>query len=167
MGDWGYHRAHTRALWPEQLHAETLTFGRYDFGTMDGIPTPLTGALSPTARATTYGLVGWFDLRLTDEVSIGTGPWSPKTHWSPVLFPFTEPLHLVPGREVRVMVQPLEGPAAVGTVWRWSVEDGQHRREGDDFIQRTWIDQAIARVEPTAPGSAPAGGVAPPSGDEG
>ena len=74
---------------------------------------------------TAYGLVGWFDAELAEGVGFGTGPFSPKTHWSQMGFPLHEPFPIEAGRPCRLDIEPI-------TVeddrrhWRWSLrQDGR------------------------------------------
>jgi hypothetical protein len=43
------------------------------------------------------GLVGWFDVEMTEEVWFSTSPYEGDTHWHQTVFPLIEPFNSVNG----------------------------------------------------------------------
>jgi hypothetical protein len=65
---------------------------------------------SPERDGVLSGFVGWFDARLSDSVTLSTGPDAPETHWSQTWFPFP-PRAVKAGELLKVSVDMTRDPA--------------------------------------------------------
>ena len=79
-----------------------------------------------TAGQEIVGLVGWFDLQLSPDVILGTGPCAPLTHWQQCFLPVQVPafesdllatIHVVPAPEDRRSLE-------VTVVWQAGTQSG-------------------------------------------
>ncbi|NCG22486.1 MAG: hypothetical protein GWP91_26010, partial [Rhodobacterales bacterium] len=82
-----------------------------------------------TAGCEIVGLVGWFDLQLSPDVVLGTGPYDPLTHWQQCFLPVESSafeadleatIHLVPAPEDRRSLE-------VTVAWRAGTQSGVWR----------------------------------------
>jgi type I protein arginine methyltransferase len=99
-----------------------------DLGTLDmqrvaKTPGLLSGSCTPNRAVTAYGIAGWFDAMLTNDITIGTGPGQPHTHWRPVYFPLPEPFECSPERTLTVTIAPPRSEETRDPAWAWSVSD--------------------------------------------
>ena len=148
LNEGSFARTETRNLQPEQVSSTVIPLGALDMLACSGTPQMLAGSAVFAEPLTAYGLIGWFDVDLTEGVSFGTGPFSPKTHWSQMAFPLRSPFAIAPGEPLQVCIEP--------TVfeddrrhWRWSLAQGARQALEDEMAAKTWLQY------PPAPGRLP------------
>jgi protein arginine N-methyltransferase 1 len=141
-------RTETRNLKPEQVANTIIPLGELDMLTCSGTPETLVGAAVFAEPVTAHGLIGWFDVNLAEGVSFGTGPFSPRTHWSQMGFPLRRPFAIEAGEPVRICIEPtfIEDDRRH---WRWSLEQGTREMGEDELASKTWLQN------PPAPGRLP------------
>lgn len=71
-------------------------------------------SFEPLKSAVCHGFIGWFDLHLGDTWH-RLSPDSPQTHWSPLFYPFNEPIKLEKGNNLELSI---DKPAGREWVWR-------------------------------------------------
>jgi protein arginine N-methyltransferase 1 len=76
------------------------------------------------------GLVGWIRLNLGDGIVIDNPPSNPPPTYPPVAFPFEEPLPVVEGETVELVLETIHGPGPKTVLWQWSAQGSRGRREG-------------------------------------
>lgn len=127
----------------EQILDTTVNLGTLDLNTLKSPPTELTGKAVPREAAAVYGLCGWFNAKLTDDIDLGTGPNDPPTHWNQIFFPFSEPFEVSPSRELTVRIAPPEQNELLEHTWRWSISDGSRCIEMNDYQHRDWLNRTV------------------------
>ena len=141
-------RTETRNLKPEQVSPTMIPLGTVDMLTCTETPKMLTGSAVFAAPVTAYGLLGWFEVDLAEGVSFGTGPFSPRTHWSQMGFPLRSPFAIDAGEPVHVCIE----PTAVEDDrrhWRWSLAQGAREAQEDEIASKIWLQ------DPPDPGPLP------------
>jgi SAM-dependent methyltransferase len=131
VGDWpfrdvGMHRIETRDLLPE-----TVCIGEFDLHSVTGTPRVLAGTVASARDASIFGLCGWFDAQLSENVKISTSPFSPSTHWLQFHFPFERPLDVRAGVPIDIEVRIIPQPHQNGYTWQARIGDTVRRG-------RTW-----------------------------
>ncbi len=89
----------------ESLLSRPLVYGGFDFRK---IKTPFyENRLTFTFErpGTVHGLAGWFDAELFDDIAISTSPSSPRTHWRQAFFPMKEPIKVIRGDFMEVLMR--------------------------------------------------------------
>ncbi len=132
VADWAFGEVVGLRFRPEDLLTPTAVVGELDLANIRTMPTAVTGELLPDRAAEVYGIAGWFDTHLTEDIQFGTGPDAPETHWCPLFFPFAEPLRVDPSRKVRLRLSPMQLDE-VHTRWHWWAGDGKEERSGDEM----------------------------------
>ncbi len=138
VADWPFFRTENRTLKPEQLLPGTTCLTDIDLYTCTEPETVFAGHLVPGCDGTAYGICAWFAARLTDDIRLETGPFSPATHWRQKLFPLVEPLSVVRGKPIEIRIGMLRDKDDQN-LWQWSVSDGEMRIDMDDFIHAAWV----------------------------
>jgi len=103
---------------PEELLPETACIGQFDLSSVPGMPHELSGTLTSSTDAVTYGFCGWFEAQLSPSVKLSTSPFAPKTHWLQFHFPFNRPLEIRAGEPVQIDVQFVSQHQQNGFRWR-------------------------------------------------
>lgn len=117
-------QCHLMALEPEQMLETVFELGTLDMGTIERTPELLQGSAHVQREATVYGILAWFSMDLTPDLTIGTGPSDPDTHWYQVFFPFLEPVEVCPSREIQISIRPPREAEHCEPTWQWSFNDG-------------------------------------------
>lgn len=108
-----------------QILTPTIDLGSLDMLQVERTPTQLSGATVVEKAVTAFGLVGWFDAWLSQEVEFSTGPHQARTHWRPMFFPFPEPFECCPSRPINVTIVPPRNVEVGDPVWAWSISDSK------------------------------------------
>lgn len=83
----------------------------------------------PAFQGTLRGFVGWFDLHLSDGVTLSTGPDAPPTHWGQTWAPLDAPRDVDGDVDVRVRLAPAPGNRRLlEMALAWSVGDWRAER---------------------------------------
>jgi len=133
VGDWSFQRTAVLQLAPGQVLEPSVEVATFDLHTLKHVPKVLEATVTSQTAAAVYGICGWFDVHLAQDIAFGTGPSAAPTHWHQVLFPLREPFQVSPDRPVRIRLRPLRDPTGTGVLWQWSISDGAHTMEMDDF----------------------------------
>ena len=118
---------YVRHLDPKMVMSPPQEFDRFDLWRA---PDVLSGAMTfPFERQSTiHAVAGWFDARLSEGVSLSTGPGN-DTHWAQLLFPI-EPVVVPAGGRLDVTLE-LVLHDDYRTRWQWMgrvvVPDGMER----------------------------------------
>lgn len=100
-----------------------------------------------------HGIVGWFEVQLSPNVRLATGPASQPTHWKQTLFPIAERVRVVEGDSVIARVRVID----VGHIfWEWHVEvigadrarKGRFKHSNFDFLTRKDLVFRIPSLRP-------------------
>ncbi len=77
---------------------------------------------------TIYGLVGWFEAELAEDIWLSTSPMSELTHWEQVFMPFEDPISFQDSTELNVdlEISSSEEDNKVLFTWRITGSDGLH-----------------------------------------
>lgn len=127
-----------------QLLAPYIGLGTLDMRRVAKTPELLRGKCIVPRSVTAYGMVGWFDARLTENVSFGTGPDHPHTHWRPIYFPFPEPFDCRPARPITISIRPPSSVELKDPAWAWGIRDESNGITVDerDSFARCRIDES-------------------------
>jgi protein arginine N-methyltransferase 1 len=71
-----------------------------------------------------YGLVGWFEAELAENVWLSTSPFLSSTHWEQVFLPFEEPLNVKAGTKLNVDLSIQSSQTNNNVTFTWKVDDG-------------------------------------------
>jgi len=139
VAGWALHHVAAVEMEESQVTTDVIGLGEIDLLSCAGTPSLLEGSVRIREPARIYGLCGWFDVRLTDTIGFGTGPFDPRTHWRQLLFPLAEPIDLRAGDRLSIEIRPIRDAEAPSTMWRWAVVHEGRRMEMDDFVNRAWL----------------------------
>lgn len=119
------------------LSEEQVLEGYCDLGSLDmakvtRTPERLTGTLTVTREATTFGLLAWFEAFLGGGVEFGTGPHQAPTHWRQVYLPFPEPFPVCPRRPLQIEIRPPRNVEQDEIAWSWSISDRERSLRVDE-----------------------------------
>jgi SAM-dependent methyltransferase len=145
VADWPFYHTELVTLKSGQILPMTARLGEIDLATCKEPPSTFSGMAVSDRRATVYGLCGWFSARLSERVTLGTGPADPETHWSQVFFPFLSPLEIPEGTEVHIEIVQQPDRDGKSTLWRWTVKAGDRKVEMDNFLHSAWIKNKLPR----------------------
>jgi type I protein arginine methyltransferase len=145
LSESSFARTETRKLKPEQVASTIIPLGELDMLTCYETPRVLAGSARFPEPVTAYGLIGWFDTDLAEGIAFGTGPFSPRTHWSQMAFPLRKPFTIEPGEPLHVRIEPVEVELEdVRRHWRWSIRQGERETGEDELAAKTWYMNAPA-----------------------
>lgn len=130
------------ALRPDELAKPYARVADIDLCACREAPKEVKGMLTLGARATVFGIVGWFDAHLGGDVVLRTGPYDPTTHWEQFYFPFSEPWDVTPDRPVTMRFWPVLVETGY-TRWRWWASDGRESREGENVTSLAWLTRPL------------------------
>jgi hypothetical protein len=82
---------------------------------------------------TVHGLAGWFELRLSDDVTLSTAPGRPATCWSQSYFPIEGPVPAPRGESIDVTFKHLRARGGLGSWYAWELSTGTATRRGSTF----------------------------------
>lgn len=88
-------------------------------------PRVFSGTLTPDTKAEIVALCGWFSAKLSEGITLGTGPGDMPTHWDQILFPLPEPFVVEPSRDLTITLSPLTEKVGKEQCWSWSISDGE------------------------------------------
>lgn len=77
--------------------AESQLFKAIDFYQAGCHPIESKNYFNIFKKGIIHGVAGWFDLALTDSEILSTSPLKPVTHWKQAFFPIREPVNVIPG----------------------------------------------------------------------
>jgi SAM-dependent methyltransferase len=133
----------------EQLQFPWIELGSLDMQSVRECPAELHGTIAVPASTTVYGIVGWFDAYLTEDVVLSTAPDQPLTHWRPIFFPLPEPFDCEPERPVSIAIVPPKNVETGEPTWAWRITDGARTLcvdERDSFARCRAHAQAVRDV---------------------
>jgi SAM-dependent methyltransferase len=127
---------------PESLLENTAHLGSLNMHTISKADSPrvFTGTVTPDEKAEIFALCGWFSSKLSQGVTLGTGPNDMPTHWDQILFPLPEPFAVDPSRELTITISPLTEQVGVEQCWSWSITDGDKTISVNEQQQRVALD---------------------------
>lgn len=101
---------------PEQLQVSPLCWATLDYTTIEesDVSEKLTWTIDHDA--TVHGLVLWFDTDLGDGISFSNAPGKPELIYGQTFFPLQEPVELVKGEQIEVLLQ----AKLIGGHYLWS-----------------------------------------------
>jgi len=145
VADWPAHNVLTRQYDTSQVMEPAVSLGSLEMTSCTGTPAELSGTALPTRDAVVQGVCGWFDAEIAEDVTFGTGPFDPPTHWWQLVFPLGEPLAVREGEPVEIGIRPRVTEDGEDTRWSWSVEADGERREMNDTPQREWVERPLGQ----------------------
>jgi precorrin-6B methylase 2 len=132
----------------ESTDVDDSTLNMGDLTLADCVRTPavLTAKHLSPRSILAMGLCGWFRARLSEGIEIDTGPFSPRTHWRQLFFPFGRPLEVNAGDVLDVSIWPIRPEKRGRTLWRWQVcQNGVKAVDQNDFAVAAWLRDRSAR----------------------
>ena len=119
---------------PEQLFTEPVCWTTVDYNEVESADIQAEISWRAARSGTAHGFVVWFDSELMSGVSFSNRPGTPETIYGNGLFPFSEPVELNEGDQIRVRL----GAKMVKDdyVWRW---DTDFERQKVSFQQSTFF----------------------------
>jgi protein arginine N-methyltransferase 1 len=105
---------------PEQLLAPAQLWATLDYAVVDSPDVSGTLDFSTQRAGTGHGLLVWFDTCLTDGVGFSNAPGNKETVYSSAFFPWSEPLTLAEGQQIRVDLQATLHNGDY--FWRWNTQ---------------------------------------------
>jgi hypothetical protein len=91
---------HVRRIEPQALLAEPLALKSIELKQPQTYLFDEVLALKITQSGTIYGLAGWFDLKVTNDLLVSNAPSNPESAWRQVFCPFSDPLKVTEGETV-------------------------------------------------------------------
>ena len=119
---------------PEQLLTEPVCWTTVDYYEVESADIQAEISWRVGRNGTAHGFAVWFDSELIDGVSFSNRPGAPETIYGNGLFPFSEPVELIEGDEVRLRLA--AKVVKDDYVWRW---DTDFERPKLSFKQSTFF----------------------------
>lgn len=82
---------------------------------------------------TVHGLAGWFELALSDGVTLSTGPHRPQTCWAQSYFPIERPISTHAGESVAVTFKHLRAKGGLNSWFAWDLSTDTATCRGSTF----------------------------------
>jgi len=82
---------------------------------------------------TVHGLAGWFELELSDDVTLSTAPDRPQTCWAQSYFPIQDPIPTSQGESIGVTFKHLRAKGGLNSWFAWGVSTGTAACRGSTF----------------------------------
>lgn len=142
LKEWFFNQTYARHLKPDQVLKQTLPLTTFDMLSIQGIP-KLSSTVIIEKPTTVYAVCGWFNARLSENISIKTGPFDPKTHWKQIIFPLNSPLKLTAGEELSITIQPILSHNKKSKLWRWIITSQNERYDMNDFFYEGWLQKDL------------------------
>jgi type I protein arginine methyltransferase len=97
---------------------------------------------------TAHGLAVWFDTKVAEDICISNAPGLPELVYGHAFFPWTNPVSLCPGDEIRILLE----ARLIGDdyVWRWDtkvLDPNQGRTIKADFRQSTFHSTLLSPAQ--------------------
>jgi protein arginine N-methyltransferase 1 len=114
---------------PEQLLTPPQHWATLDYLTVENPDVSGTLQWTVERNGTGHGVLVWFEMELADGVGFSNGPESPETVYGTGFFPWTDPMNLAAGQNVRVDLEAklLEQDY----FWRWTTHIESAAKPGE------------------------------------
>ena len=119
---------------PEQLLTEPVRWTTVDYREVESADIQAEISWRAARHGPAHGFIVWFDSELIDGVSFSNRPGAPETIYGNGLFPFSEPVELIEGDEIRLRLA--AKVVKDDYVWRW---DTDFERPKVSFKQSTFF----------------------------
>ena len=119
---------------PEQLLTEPVCWTTVDYHEVESADIHAEITWRAARNGTAHGFAIWFDSELIDGVSFSNRPGAPETIYGNGLFPFSEPVELIEGDEIKLRLA--AKVVKDDYVWRW---DTDFERPRVSFKQSTFF----------------------------
>jgi len=86
---------------------------------LEGLPVDWRGSFISSRSGMIYGLAGWMDLQLTDDIVLSNSPSSASTVWENIFFPIDKPLEVSEGDAIDVILKTI--PFENDYEWNWDI----------------------------------------------
>ncbi len=84
-------------------------------------------------KGTIYGIVGWFDIKLSDSTMLFNSPSYTSTCWQQVFFPVETPIEVRKNEEINVELKCLQSKHGQNAWFSWQLETEYISYEGSTF----------------------------------
>jgi hypothetical protein len=82
---------------------------------------------------TVRGLAGWFELALSDDVTLSTAPDRPQTCWAQSYFPIEDPIPTSQGESIKVTFKHLRAKGGLNSWFAWGLSTSTAASGGSTF----------------------------------
>lgn len=136
------------SILPQQLLAEPIRFDSIDFRKETRLQSEGKILFDFRRKGTVHGVGGWFELQLTDDIHLNTGPGKPETHWKQAFFPILDLIQVIESdkMELTMSILPKED-GSDNTVISYQYRCSQLAREMRP------VDDGVGRNNPCPCGS--------------
>ena len=110
---------HVRTISAHGLLARPIAFKTIDLKTTRNYLFDEVLVAKIDRSGTMYGLAGWFDLNLTNNVRISNAPGNAESTWNQVFFPFSNPLNVNQGETVMLKLSCTKSSRTRDIWWTW------------------------------------------------
>jgi len=110
---------HVRTIDGHALLAEPIAFKTIDLKTTKNYLFDEVLVVKIDRSGTLYGLAGWFDLKLANDVGISNAPGNAESTWNQVFFPFSNPLKVTQGETVMLKLSCSRSSLTRDIWWTW------------------------------------------------
>lgn len=102
--------------------SKPLPINNIDFYTVESKDLYINNTISFTIKRAgiLHGLGGWFEAKLSKNITLSTSPPNPTTSWKNVFFPIEKPVDVESGDSV--VVRMAVSPIGIDFVWNWNVD---------------------------------------------
>lgn len=104
----------------EQFLVPPQSWGTLDYRHITSADISATLLWTVQQEAMAHGLAVWFDAMLAEDICMSNAPGLPELVYGHAFFPWTEPVALSPGDEIRVTLQATL--AGDDYLWRWDTQ---------------------------------------------
>lgn len=111
-----------KSLDPGYFLSKPLPINNIDFYTVESKDLYTNNTISFTIKRAgiLHGLGGWFEAKLSKNITLSTTPPNPTTSWKNVFFPIEKPVDVESGDSV--VVRMAVSPISIDFVWNWNVD---------------------------------------------
>lgn len=102
--------------------SKPLPINNIDFYTVESKDLYINNTISFTIKRAgiLHGLGGWFEAKLSKNITLSTSPPNPTSSWKNVFFPIEKPVDVESGDSV--VVRMAVSPIGIDFVWNWNVD---------------------------------------------
>jgi hypothetical protein len=124
---------HVRTIQGEALLADPLTFKTIELKQTSSYLFDEVLAVKIARTGTMFGLAAWFDLTLTNFVSLSNRPGNPDSTWNQVFFPFSNPLQVTEAETITVRLSCTRSSHTRDLWWTWQASANSGSADNRSF----------------------------------
>lgn len=138
--DWPFSRMNFQRMEANKLRTQAIELCRLDMLQCDREPAHFEATWNPSDHGVAHGICAWFDCKVDQYNSFGTGPTAPQTHWIQAVFPLQRPVHLDPANRLQLSIELFRISGDSNPYWKWTIDTNGEKQSLDNMTLGAWIN---------------------------